>query len=89
MAHAFDNSAQIHVAGGPVSTAVALHLSAAITNFAIYEHHFRSTPPNIIKLGKYNYQPKGGKFYTPELPGRGQEISEYAIATALEHVVIE
>lgn len=89
MAHAFDIKAQIHVAGGPISTAAALHLSSAVTNFAIYEQHFRSTQPDIVRLGKYDYQPRGGKFYVPDLPGLGQELSDYAIETALIHARIE
>jgi len=89
MAHAFDIKAQIHCAGSPISTAAALHLSAAITNFAIYEHHFRSTQPAITVLGKYDYQPQNGIYKVPDLPGLGQELSDYAIKTALEHVTIE
>ena len=88
MAHAFDVKAQIHCAGGPISTAAALQLTAAITNFAIYEHHFRSTQPSITCLGKYDYQPKGGKYKIPDLPGLGQELSDFAIQTALAHVTV-
>jgi L-alanine-DL-glutamate epimerase-like enolase superfamily enzyme len=83
MAHAFDVKAQIHCAGGPISTA------AAITNFAIYEHHFRSTQPSVTALGKYDYQPKDGMYEIPNLPGIGQEMSEFAIESALAHVTVE
>ncbi len=88
MAYAFDVKAQVHCAGGPISTAAALQLSAAITNFGIYEHHFRSTQPAITCLGKYDYQPKGGKYRIPDLPGLGQELSDFAIKTALVHVTV-
>jgi len=88
MAHAFDVKAQIHCAGGPISTAAALQLTAAITNFAIYEHHFRSTQPSIACLGKYDYQPVKGKYSIPDLPGLGQELSDFAIKTALAHVTV-
>ena len=88
MAHAFDVKAQVHCAGGPISPAAALQLTAAITNFAIYEHHFRSTQPAITCLGKYDYQPSNGKYKIPELPGIGQELSDYAIKTALVHVAV-
>lgn len=88
MAHAFDVKAQVHCAGGPISTAAALQLSAAITNFGIYEHHFRSTQPAIARLGKYDYQPVGGKYKIPDKPGLGQELSEFAIKTALVHAEV-
>lgn len=88
MAHAFDVKAQVHCAGGPISTAAALQLSAAVTNFAIYEHHFRSTQPAITCLGKYDYQPKNGKYHIPDLPGLGQELSDFAIKTALIHTTV-
>ena len=89
MAEAFDVKAQIHCAGGPISTAAALQLTAATTNFAIYEHHFRSTQPAIARLGKYDYQPVNGKFYVSDRPGIGQELSEAAIAEALVHVTVD
>ena len=89
MAEAFDVKAQIHCAGGPISTAAALQLTAATTNFAIYEHHFRSTQPSIARLGKYDYQPVNGKFYVSDRPGLGQELSEAAIAEALVHVTVD
>ena len=76
-------------AGGPISTAAALQLTAATTNFAIYEHHFRSTQPAIARLGKYDYQPVNGKFYVSDRPGIGQELSEAAIAEALVHVTVD
>lgn len=72
----------------PISTAAALQLTAAITNFAIYEHHFRSTQPAITCLGKYDYQPKNGRYKIPDLPGLGQELSDFAIKTALVHVTV-
>ena len=64
-------------------------LTAATTNFAIYEHHFRSTQPAIARLGKYDYQPVNGKFYVSDRPGIGQELSEAAIAEALVHVTVD
>ncbi len=85
IASAHDVRAQVHCAGGPVSTAAALQLSAAISNFSIYEHHFRSTQPDIAVLGKYDYQPVKGKFSAPDLPGLGQELSDYALKHALSH----
>ena len=79
MAYVYDVSVQPHVCASPLSTAVALHLEAVIPNFVIHEHH-------EVNLSKYNkelcihdLQPKGGKFKVPELPGIGNELSEYAL----------
>lgn len=89
MAHAFDVVVQVHVAGGPISTAASLQIEAAIPNFCIHEHHFRSTQKDIAVLGKYDYQPESGYYTVPSLPGIGQEISEYAIKTALQKATVE
>ena len=85
LAEIYDATVQVHVAGGPISTAAALQVEAAIPNFCIHEHHFRSTQPAMAVLGKYDYQPVNGKFQLPELPGIGQEISDWAIENALLH----
>jgi L-alanine-DL-glutamate epimerase-like enolase superfamily enzyme len=36
-----------------------------------------------IDLGLYRYEPKNGQYEVPDKPGIGQELSEYAIKTAL------
>ncbi len=41
-----------------------------------------------MKGGKYYYAPKDGYYTVPELPGIGQEMSEFYIANA-KKVVIE
>ena len=89
MAQVFDVTVQAHCAGSPISTAAALHLEAAIPNFCIHEHHFRSTQPDLTRLCKYDYQPVKGIYTVPELPGLGQEINQFAIDTALMHVVVD
>ena len=87
MAYVYDVSVQPHVCASPLSTAVALHLEAVIPNFVIHEHH-------EVNLSKYNkelcihdLQPKGGKFKVPELPGIGNEFSEYALSHCDKAVV--
>ncbi|MBU0992395.1 MAG: mandelate racemase/muconate lactonizing enzyme family protein [Proteobacteria bacterium] len=87
LAQVFDVTVQAHVAGAPISTAGALQLEAAIPNFCIHEHHFRSTQEAISVLCKYDWQPVNGKYQIPDLPGLGQEISDFAIKTALAHHV--
>lgn len=82
MAYAYDISVQAHVCAGPLSTAAALQLEAVISNFTIHEHHVFARYPFNIKLGKYNYQPENGKFKIPELPGLGNEHSDYVFENA-------
>jgi L-alanine-DL-glutamate epimerase-like enolase superfamily enzyme len=82
MAHVYDLSVQTHVCSSPVSVAVSLHLEAAIPNFIIHEHHLGNTMPSCVEMGKYDYQPKDGYMEIPELPGIGQEISDYSMKRA-------
>ncbi|MGV4276138.1 mandelate racemase/muconate lactonizing enzyme family protein [Citrobacter farmeri] len=80
MAHVYDMTAQIHVCGGPISTAAALHMEAAIPNFIIHElHRYALLEPNI-RTCKYNYLPKNGCYEVPDLPGIGQELTAETIA---------
>ena len=85
MAHVFDARTQVHVAGGVITNAASIQLEAAIPNFSIHEHHFRTTQDCINILGKYDMQPIDGKYIVPDRPGLGQELSEYAIETAVMH----
>lgn len=79
MAHIFDVGVQCHVCSSPISVAIALHLEASIPNFIIHEHHIANTTSGTIRECVYDYQPKNGYFEVPELPGIGQDISQYAI----------
>ena len=88
-AHVYDIGVQIHICGGPISTAAALQVEAVIPNFVIHEHHQCSLIPHNIALGKYDYQPKNGYFVTPDLPGIGQEITEKAMKEADYFVTIK
>ncbi|SBW08503.1 putative MR-MLE-family protein [uncultured delta proteobacterium] len=75
-ANLYDATVQVHVCGGPVSTAASLHIETAIPNFIIHEHHTIALKQRIIELCKYNYQPENGYFKVPELPGLGQELND-------------
>lgn len=88
MAYAYDVAIQIHACGTPISTAAALHIETAIPNFVIHEHHQINLTDFNIGLCKYNYQPENGKFKVPELPGLGNEWSDYVL-TKTEKVTIE
>jgi L-alanine-DL-glutamate epimerase-like enolase superfamily enzyme len=88
MGHVYDASVQIHICGGPISTAAALQLEAVIPNFIIHEHHQAALLEANIGLCKYDYQPRDGRFSVPDLPGIGNELTEEAMKTS-EKVTIK
>lgn len=83
MAHTYDVTVQIHVCGGPISTAAALQMEAAIPNFMIHElHRYALLEPNT-RTCKYNYLPSSGMYDVPDLPGIGQELTEDTIKASI------
>ena len=88
MAHVYDMGVQIHVCGGPIATAAALQVEAAIPNFVIHEEHNANLLSIFKKFGKYYYAPKDGYYEIPELPGIGQEMSDWAMEHSV-HVEIK
>lgn len=82
MAHTFDIGTQIHICGGPISTAAALQLEAVIPNFLIHEQHASALIQENRDTCIYDYQPVNGAFEIPNRPGIGQELTEKAIRTA-------
>ena len=82
MAHAYDMTVQVHVAGTGVACAAALHVEASIPNFCIHEHHQKALMPEYIELCTQNYQPVNGRMPVPELPGIGQDLTEKAYANS-------
>ena len=79
MAYCYDAGVQCHTCSGPISVAVALQCEAAIPNFIIHEHHQCNLTHSNIKLCKYDYQPVNGRFKVPDLPGLGQELSDFVL----------
>lgn len=79
MAYTYDVNVQAHVCASPLSTALALHLESVIPNFVIHEHHQVCLTEYNKRLCVKDYQPVNGKFKVPELPGIGNEFSEYAL----------
>lgn len=79
MAYAYDVSVQIHACGSPLCSAAALQVEAAIPNFIIHEHHQVNLCQSNIMLCKHDYQPQGGISRVPELPGLGNEWSDYVL----------
>lgn len=88
MAHVYDVGAQAHVCASPLSTAAALQLEAAIPNFAIHEHHMYNRIAYNKNMCIYDYQPVNGYIAVPDLPGLGNELSDYCF-THGEHVTIK
>ena len=78
---------QLHVCASPLSTAAALHLEAAIPNFLIHEHHVNALSDFMRRLCINEYRPVNGQFGVPELPGLGNELSDYAL-THCEKLII-
>lgn len=87
MAHVYDVGVQLHICGGPISTAASLQVEAALPNFVIHEHHQGAMLEDNIRLCKYDYQPTDGYYEVPERPGIGQELTDEAIAAAEKFTV--
>lgn len=82
MAEIYDAKVQVHVCGGPISTAAAMQVETVIPNFLIHEHHEYALKKTMRDICKYDYQPEKGYFYVPDLPGIGQELTEQAMKDA-------
>jgi galactonate dehydratase len=82
MAYTYDVSVQMHVCASPLSVAAALQLEAVIPNFCIHEHHVINRASYNRELCIHDYQPVDGHIGVPELPGIGNELSEYALESA-------
>lgn len=80
MAYTHDVGVQIHVCGSPLITAASLNLEATLPNFVIHEYNVNTSMPKMLKLTKYTYEPVDGKMTVPDLPGIGNEISDYAFS---------
>jgi len=75
----YDVQVQAHVCGGPVATAAALHLEAAIPNFIIHEHHTYAIKTFNRELCIPDFQPKNGYFDVPDTPGLGIDLNDDVI----------
>lgn len=82
VANIYDCGVQLHVCGGPISTAAALQVEAVIPNFLIHEVHEGAIKEDLLALGKYEIKPVNGAYTIPDRPGIGQELSEQAMAEA-------
>tara|TARA_E500000305_G_C4029841_1_gene244436 strand:+ start:13425 stop:14612 length:1188 start_codon:yes stop_codon:yes gene_type:complete len=87
MASVYDIGVQLHMCGGPIATAAALQVEAAISNFVIHEHNNVSINPENIAFCVHDYQPVNGYFDVPDLPGIGQDLTEETYRNARRIVV--
>ena len=71
MAFIHDVGIQIHICGSPIVTAASLQLECTLPNFVIHEQNVWSLAPSCRELAIHDYQPHGGKFLIPDLPGIG------------------
>jgi L-alanine-DL-glutamate epimerase-like enolase superfamily enzyme len=78
-ANMYDATVQIHVCGGPVTTAAALQVEATIPNFIIHEMHTASMKTCIRELCVEDYVPVNGKYQVPDLPGLGLTLNEAVV----------
>lgn len=87
MAQVYDMGVQLHVCGGPISTAAAMQVEAVIPNFVIHEYHHNGFREASRRSCKYDYQPANGYFEVPDRPGIGQELSEEEMNTARKVII--
>ena len=80
MAETYDVGVQVHVCSSPLLTAAALQVECTLPNFTIHEHHVYNRYDYNRRLCTYDYQPHDGSLSVPDLPGLGNEISDYAFA---------
>ncbi len=87
MAYAYDVNVQAHTCASPLSTAVALHLEAAIPNFCIHEHHSNNLHAWNRMLCDVDLQPVNGYFDVPDAPGIGVSFTDYALEKNVDCMV--
>jgi L-alanine-DL-glutamate epimerase-like enolase superfamily enzyme len=88
LAHTFHALMAPHVCGGPFNHAASVQLEAAIPNFFIHEDHVHLMNEENARYGRYRYEAKDGYLPIPDLPGIGQELSEFGEET-MEKITIK
>lgn len=89
MANTYDCSVQLHICGGPIATAASLQVEAVIPNFLIHELHAGALKKDMRELCTHDYMPIDGFYDIPDLPGIGQELTEKAMAEAVNVYTIK
>ena len=80
LAGLYDIGVQLHCAGSPLCLAASLHLESVLPNFIIHEHCCVQERDYVRRLAKYDYQPVNGRISAPDLPGIGNELSDYTLS---------
>ena len=80
-------SVQAHVCGGPIATAAALQLEAAISNFAVHEYLSINEEPEVQSYGSTVLVAQQGRIQLPEGNGIGMELSEQAVRQAEKQTI--
>ena len=88
MAHAYEVTVQGHVCGSPISAAAAIHISTAIPNFEIYEHHVNATCSANRNICVQDQQPEAGRLIATDAPGLGLELNEDFVRKHAQSIVI-
>ena len=88
LAHIFQATVAPHICGGPFTHVASVHLEAAMPNFILHEHHVQLVNKDNSRYGLYEYEAKDSYVTIPELPGLGQELSEFALKT-LDKITIK
>lgn len=68
MAQVYDMGVQIHVCGGPIATAAALQVEAAIPNFVIHEEHDANLLPSSRIPANISTSPRTAITIFPNCP---------------------
>ncbi|MGN0097376.1 MAG: mandelate racemase/muconate lactonizing enzyme family protein [Corynebacterium sp.] len=89
MASTYNVGVQVHACGTGISTAAALQVEAALPSFVIHEHHVINRMKWNKELCCHDYQPVDGSFDIPDIPGIGNELSDFALNNARVHTVSE
>ena len=88
MAHAYEVTVQGHVCGSPISAAAAIHISTAIPNFEIYEHHVNATCSANRNICVQDQQPEAGRLIATDAPGLGLDLNEDFVRKHAQTIVI-
>ncbi|WP_068088100.1 mandelate racemase/muconate lactonizing enzyme family protein [Polycladidibacter stylochi] len=80
MAHTYEVGVQGHVCGSPISAAAAIHVSTAIPNFEIYEHHTNANTRANRNICIQDQQPENGLLVATDAPGLGIDLNDEFVA---------
>ena len=89
LADIFELPVQVHCCASPLCVAATLQVEAVISRFTFHEHTSFQCQDAIRRLCRYDYQPEGGDLRIPDLPGLGNELSDFALTHCEKTVISE